>query len=94
MKPNVTPLQKRAFKLLELSLLWEGRFNKNYWINQLHISSSTATTLLNSYKELCPEYLNYDKNNKAFFASQHFTTHFSSGQLEEYLTLCANELPH
>ena len=89
---TLSPLEKRAFKFLELTVLWEGRFNKSDWIEQLAIGKTTATNLIATYKTLCLDNLNYDASAKAYLPSEHFIPLFSSGLLDDYLAQASAEL--
>lgn len=82
-------LQLQAYKRIELITLWSGRFNTGHLIAALGISRQSASKLINEYKQLCPANLLYNSSQKSYGPGADFKPQFSSGSLQDFLTITA-----
>lgn len=87
MENQLTHQQRQAFKRIELISLWEGRSNTTHLMKSLGLGRGTASTLINEYKELCANNLSYNNQNKGYEPTENFVAQYSSGLLDDYLSL-------
>lgn len=90
--PNMTenPLSYRdqqAFRLIEQVALWEGRVTTNLLQDAFGCSRTTASTIIQSYRDACPENQTYCTKSRGYLPTEQFKARYSSGTLEEYTEL-------
>lgn len=67
--------------------MWEGRVTTGSLIQLFGISRGQASKDFSLYHQLAEGNLLYDRNQKAYFPSDHFVPFFMRGTAEEYLRL-------
>ncbi|WP_114947568.1 helix-turn-helix transcriptional regulator [Microvirga calopogonii] len=72
-------------EFIEFRLFWEGRINRSDLVRHFGISVPQASTDLARYQELAPGNLVYDRNAKAYFATNTFTPQIFEPSGERYL---------
>lgn len=77
------------FAFLELIVQWEGRLTANHLMDKFELSRSSASAVINEYKEIHPQLI-YDNSLKGHRPDTKFHCHYSSGTIGEYLTQTAN----
>jgi hypothetical protein len=90
--PNMTenPLSYRdqqAFRLIEQVALWEGRVTTNLLQDAFGCSRTTASAIIQSYRDACPENQTYCTKSRGYLPTEQFKARYSSGTLEEYTQL-------
>ena len=85
--PAVKYNNLQSYRLIELVAQWEGRLTANHLSDVFGDSRSTATQLIQSYIEQCPDSLIYNPAIKGYEATEEFIPSFCSGTLDEYMQL-------
>jgi len=82
------------FRMIEILSLWEGRLTSNEIMKAFGIGRQQASKVINIYKKLHPENLNYDPSLKCHHATTQFAPKYTAGVANEYLQQIAtrNEL--
>ncbi|NJA06959.1 WYL domain-containing protein [Methylococcaceae bacterium WWC4] len=78
---------RQRLTLLEATVMWEGRVTTGSLIQLFGISRGQASKDFSLYHQLAEGNLLYDRNQKAYFPSDHFVPFFMRGTAEEYLRL-------
>jgi len=73
-------------KFIEFRLFWEGRINRGDLVDHFGISVPQASLDIASYLETAPENVSYDKQRKAYFASETFTPVLTDPKAGDYLS--------
>jgi len=77
----------KRFKLIEVSLLWDGGVNAKKLQDYFDISRTTAQRHIDDYKSAFPQNIaRYDNKEKIHVPSHHFDPRVTSGSLSEYLS--------
>jgi len=85
--PAVKYNNLQSYRLIELVAQWEGRLTANHLSDVFGDSRSTATQLIQSYIEQCPDSLIYNPAIKGYEPTEEFIPSFCSGTLDEYMQL-------
>ena len=72
-------------QFIEFRLYWEGRINRGDLINHFGISVPQASIDLKRYVEVAPNNLVYDKQRKAYFATDSFLPKLTNPSSKDYL---------
>lgn len=78
---------QQAYRLIEQVALWEGRVTTNILQDAFGCSRATASPIIQSYLDACPENLTYCAKSRGYLPTEQFTARYSSGTLEEYTQL-------
>jgi len=78
---------QQAYRLIEQVALWEGRVTTNNLQDAFGCSRATASPIIQSYLDACPENLTYCAKSRGYLPTEQFTARYSSGTLEEYTQL-------
>ena len=73
-------------KFIEFRLFWEGRINRGDLVDHFGISVPQASLDIASYLETAPENVSYDKQRKAYFASDTFAPVLTDPKAGDYLS--------
>ncbi|AHK17525.1 hypothetical protein R615_07760 [Thalassolituus oleivorans R6-15] len=85
--PAVKYNNLQSYRLIELVAQWEGRLTANHLSDVFGDSRSTASQLIQSYIEQCPDSLIYNPAIKGYEPTEEFIPSFCSGTLDEYMQL-------
>jgi predicted DNA-binding transcriptional regulator YafY len=77
------------YRIIDLLSYWEGLVNTTQLVQHFSISRTQAQKYFKSYQADFPGNLNYDNRLKGFKPSEHFTSHWISSDVSEYLD-CLN----
>ena len=77
----------QAFRLIEQVALWEGRITTNTLQDAFGCSRATASPIIQSYLDACPENLMYCTKRRGYLPTEQFVPRYSTGTLEEYTQL-------
>jgi len=77
--------QERRLEFIDFRLLWEGRINRGELVDFFKISIQQASLDLALYSAMAPGNLNYDRSEKAYFASAAFAPVLTSRDAQVYL---------
>lgn len=72
-------------QFIEFKLYWEGRINRGDLISYFGISTPQASIDLKRYMEVAPDNLEYDKQRKAYFATDNFQPKLTKPSSRDYL---------
>lgn len=72
-------------QFIEFKLYWEGRINRGDLISYFGISIPQASIDLKRYMEVAPDNLEYDKQRKAYFATDSFQPKLTKPSSRDYL---------
>jgi hypothetical protein len=86
---NSTVDQKR-FAFIELMMIWEGMVNAGHISQQFDLSIKLAAHVIQKYKNLHPENIEYNAISESYVASKTMDAQFTGGSLQEYVQLIAN----
>ena len=89
-KPSNAVLSYRdqqAYRLIEQVVLWEGRITTNTLQDAFGCSRATASPIIQSYLDACPENLTYCTKSRGYLPTEQFAPRYSTGTLEEYTQL-------
>ena len=89
-KPSNAALSYRdqqAYRLIEQVALWEGRITTNTLQDAFGCSRGTASPIIQSYLDACPENLMYCTKSRGYLLTEQFAPRYSTGTLEEYTQL-------
>lgn len=78
---------RQRLAMLEATVLWEGRITSGALMRLFGISRGQASKDFSLYQQLAENNLKYDRNLKAYFATEAFVPRFIRGTAEEYLRL-------
>jgi hypothetical protein len=78
---------QQAYRLIEQVALWEGRVTTNILQEAFGCSRTTASSIIQSYLDACPENLTYCTKSRGYLPTGQFNARYSSGTLEEYTQL-------
>lgn len=73
-------------QFIEFRLYWEGRINRGDLVDQFEISVPQASLDIVSYLETAPGNVEYDKQRKAYFATENFKPVLSVPNARDYLS--------
>lgn len=73
-------------QFIEFRLYWEGRINRGDLVEHFEISVPQASLDLRSYLELAPGNMDYDKQRKAYFATDNFKPALIAPSANDYLS--------
>ncbi|KMT64543.1 helix-turn-helix transcriptional regulator [Catenovulum maritimum] len=71
-------------RFIEICINWQGYITPACLAKQFNYSAATAKRDLQDYKQEHPDYLDYNNSEKAWFATEKFTLHYSHGNLTEF----------
>ena len=83
----ISPRDLQAYRQIEQVARWEGRVTTNTLIDTLGCKRTTASSIIQGYREACPNNLTYCTSSRGYLPSDAFEVTFSSGTLEEYTQL-------
>jgi hypothetical protein len=78
---------QQAYRLIEQVALWEGRITTNTLQDAFGCSRTTASPIVQSYLDACPENLMYCTKSRGYLPTEQFVPRYSTGTLEEYTQL-------
>ncbi|GAA6145544.1 helix-turn-helix transcriptional regulator [Thalassolituus maritimus] len=78
---------QQAYRLIEQVALWEGRITTNTLQDAFGCSRTTASPIIQSYLDACPENLMYCTKSRGYLPTEQFVPRYSTGTLEEYTQL-------
>lgn len=73
-------------QFIEFRLYWEGRINRGDLVEHFEISIPQASLDLRSYLELAPGNMDYDKQRKAYFATNEFKPALITPSADDYIS--------
>ncbi len=80
------------YKIIEIIALWEGRLTTNHLCNYFGIGRQQASKDINIYiKDIAPTNLLYDNSLKGYKPTLSFKPKFTTGAIDEYLTLLSSQ---
>ena len=82
--------QKARLRTIETLAFWRGRINSRDLTERFGISRVVALGDIHRYMEQAPGNLIYRKSDKAYFATSIFQNQFTSGVIDEWMTLDAS----
>lgn len=83
----LTYRDQQAYRLIEQVALWEGRITTNTLQDAFGCSRTTASPIIQSYLDACPENLMYCTKSRGYLPTEQFVPRYSTGTLEEYTQL-------
>ena len=83
----LTYRDQQAYRLIEQVALWEGRITTNTLQDAFGCSRATASPIIQSYLDACPENLMYCTKRRGYLPTEQFVPRYSTGTLEEYTQL-------
>lgn len=100
-KESNSVIDQKRFGFLELLLIWEGRVQTQHIAKQFELSDQLAKHIIQKYKNLYPQNIEYSGTDNSYQASQSMVAQFTSGTLQDYMsfmgsneTVSALELPN
>lgn len=73
-------------QFIEFRLYWEGRINRSDLVDHFQISVPQASLDIASYLETAPGNVEYDKQRKAYFATENFKPVLTEPNARDYLS--------
>ncbi|WP_305856486.1 helix-turn-helix transcriptional regulator [Balneatrix alpica] len=71
--------------LIELLAYWEGRINVNHLEREYRLSRQQASKVMQAYKALAPDNLQYSTTQKTYLPTEAFQPHFINAHAQQYL---------
>ena len=76
---------RRRLEFIDFRLLWDGRFNRRDMSDTFGISAQQASADIGQYEKVAPKNLAYDRMEKAYKRTEHYTPAFVGETIERYL---------
>ena len=76
---------RRRLEFIDFRLFWDGRFNRRDLAETFGISSQQASVDIGQYEKMAPANLSYDRAEKAYRRTEHFTPAFIGESVDRYL---------
>lgn len=89
-KDSQSTVDQKRFAFLELMAIWEGRVNASHISEQFEIGDKLAAHVIQKYKNLYPDNLQYDAASISYLPSNTLVAQFTGGTLQEYIQLIAS----
>jgi len=89
-KESNSVIDQKRFAFLELLLIWEGRIQPKHLAEQFELSEKLAKHVIQKYKNLYPENIQYHGATDSYQPSLTMVAQFSTGQLQEYMQFMAS----
>ena len=76
---------RRRLEFIDFRLFWDGRFNRRDMVETFGISAQQASVDIGLYEKVVPNNLAYDRAEKAYRRTEHFTPAFIGENIDRYL---------
>ena len=76
---------RRRLEFIDFRLFWDGRFNRRDMVETFGISPQQASVDIGQYEQVAPNNLAYDRAEKVYKCTEHFTPAFVGRTIERYL---------
>ena len=76
---------RRRLEFIDFRLFWDGRFNRRDMAETFGISPQQASADIGQYEQVAPNNLAYDRAEKVYKCTEHFTPAFVGRTIERYL---------
>ena len=76
---------RRRLEFIDFRLFWDGRFNRKDMAETFGISAQQASVDIGLYEKVAPNNLAYDRADKAYRRTEHFTPALIGETIDRYL---------
>jgi hypothetical protein len=92
-KSEISLRDLQAYRQIEQVARWKGRVTTNILQDTFGCSRTTATGIIQGYREACPSNLEYCNSRRGYVPTDVFEVQFSTGTLDEYIQLTSSSVP-
>jgi hypothetical protein len=89
-KETNSAVDQKRFMFVELMMIWEGHINASHISQQFELGIKLAAHVIQKYKNLYPENIQYNAATESYVASANMVAQFTGGSLQEYVQLIAS----
>jgi hypothetical protein len=90
-KESNSAVDQKRFAFIELMMIWEGSIKASHISQQFDLGIKLAAHVIQKYKNLYPENIEYNAATESYLASKTMIAQFTGGSLQEYVQLIAND---